>query len=274
MEQFWIFGCLFLFTTLSYNSIVSGDVEIQKETSLLKDDINVENRQAFEEEWQKDQVIVGGKPAKRGEFPWIVGIWAFRNPKHPYNFCGGSLVNRQWVLTAAHCVQSYKSNFKVLRIIAGDHDVKKKDPTEQIIGIKRIIIHQGYKNQLNDVALLKLSKPVTLSKSVKVIGMAPKKFKVPKSATLGVAGWGATKEGGSGSNVLKKVYVKKVEFSDCKKKFSKINQGNICAGVEKRIGVPIVVQQIFGWSCKLGTRLCSTWQTRYLCQGSSLSKLD
>ena len=55
MEQFWIFGCLFLFTTLSYNSIVSGDVEIQKETSLLKDDINVENRQAFEEEWQKGE---------------------------------------------------------------------------------------------------------------------------------------------------------------------------------------------------------------------------
>ena len=51
MEQFWIFGCLFLFSTLSYTTIVSGDEEIQKETSLLEDDdINVENRQAFEEE--------------------------------------------------------------------------------------------------------------------------------------------------------------------------------------------------------------------------------
>ena len=56
MEQFWIFGCLFLFATLSYTSIVSGDVEIQKEASLLEDvDINVEIRQAFEEEWQKGE---------------------------------------------------------------------------------------------------------------------------------------------------------------------------------------------------------------------------
>ena len=54
MEQFWIFGCLFLFSTLSHTSIVSADVEIQKETSLLEDeDINAENIQAFEEEWQK-----------------------------------------------------------------------------------------------------------------------------------------------------------------------------------------------------------------------------
>ena len=55
---------------------------------------------------------------------------------------------------------------------------------------------------MNDIALLKLCKPVKLSKTVKVIKMAPKTLKVPTSQTLGVAGWGATKEGGSGSKIL------------------------------------------------------------------------
>ena len=43
----------------------------------------------------KDDIIVGGVFSKRGEHPWIARIWAYRNPKHPYSFCGGSLVHKQ-----------------------------------------------------------------------------------------------------------------------------------------------------------------------------------
>ena len=144
-----------------------------------------------------------------------------------------NLFYNRWVLTAAHCVKSYKSTPKILKITAGDHDLTKKDPGEQIVGVCRVIVHSGYKNNMNDIALLKLCKPVKLSKTVKLIKMAPKTLKVPTSQTLGVAGWGATKEGGSGSDKLKKVFVKKVEFSACKKKYSNTNNGNICAGVAK-----------------------------------------
>ena len=125
---------------------------------------------------------------------------------------------------------------KNLKIKAGDHDVTKKDQGEQTAQVCKKYVHKGYGNQLNDVALLKLCKPVTLSKKIKPITMAQKTLKVPKSETLTVAGWGRTKEGGKKrTSVLRKVNVKKIEFADCKKKpgMQRINQGNICAGIAK-----------------------------------------
>lgn len=46
--------------------------------------------------------IVGGEEAEPHEFPWIVGISFNRKW-----FCGGTLLNNEWVLTAAHCTKGY-----------------------------------------------------------------------------------------------------------------------------------------------------------------------
>lgn len=47
--------------------------------------------------------ILGGDVAKVGQFPWHVAIRT-RNLKKERGICGGALIEREWVLTAAHCM--------------------------------------------------------------------------------------------------------------------------------------------------------------------------
>lgn len=44
--------------------------------------------------------IVGGVNAKEGEFPWMVYLYDLRQGQ----FCGGTLIGHEWVVTAAHCM--------------------------------------------------------------------------------------------------------------------------------------------------------------------------
>jgi len=53
-----------------------------------------------------DSRIVGGSVTVPNEFPWQAFLIAYL-PSGGANYCGGSLISNQWVLTAAHCLQGY-----------------------------------------------------------------------------------------------------------------------------------------------------------------------
>ncbi|XP_054165140.1 plasma kallikrein-like [Oppia nitens] len=112
--------------------------------------------------------VIGGTDAFRGEFPWMVSLQLVINTTLVYHLCGGSIVNQQWIVTAAHCVQPYK------------HDLQNKlfvrfGSLNSSIGfvhrLAKTVIHpmnryDGDNNDDNyaDIALIKLDRPLRYRK--------------------------------------------------------------------------------------------------------------
>ena len=74
--------------------------------------------------------IAGGIEAKKNSWPWIVNL-RFEDGKSAYgSFCGGTIIEKNWVLTAAHCC---KDKLKVFMNF-GQHNVTGADSGEFTLG--------------------------------------------------------------------------------------------------------------------------------------------
>jgi secreted trypsin-like serine protease len=105
--------------------------------------------------------IVGGRPADPGEWPWQVGLVLNDSESLEEGLsCGGSLIAREWVLTAAHCFRSHMADD--YHVVAGIHDLAAPEPGFRRVPIAEAIIHPGYNLPpgANDIALLRLGEPI------------------------------------------------------------------------------------------------------------------
>lgn len=171
--------------------------------------------------------IVGGEPTPLGERPWMASMQF--NQQH---FCGASIINKDWVLTAAHCVESVKKS-ELGNMSIRYNFIDQASDQGLSVNIENIYIHPEYlAGKSTDVALIKLASPVT---DIEYLTLATDDDadQIQSGTEAIVSGWGATASGGHVSTQLLKVKVPLVSNEVCNSEAAyngKIAATEICAG--------------------------------------------
>jgi len=183
--------------------------------------------------------VVGGQISNKEKWIWQAAIYYY-----DVYLCGGTLVDKQYIVTAAHCVDDigYLKDTEGFDVVLGDWDRAGKDGKEQKFQVEKFWSHPQYgRTRLdfdNDIAVMKLSRPAQFRRNVNEACLPNKFEKVPENAKCFISGWGKD-ESGDVVNKLRDVQLSVVSNTVCAKKntdpngASLINKNMLCAGNEK-----------------------------------------
>ncbi|EMP25253.1 Serine protease 27 [Chelonia mydas] len=130
--------------------------------------------------------IVKGKDTVEGEFPWQASIqWK------GVHMCGASLINDEWVVTAAHCFYQVL-NLTQYRVVLGANQLLNPGPNSCACPVRRIITHPSYAGQTTsgDIALVQLASRVNFTNYILPICLPDASVRFPPGKVCWVTGWG------------------------------------------------------------------------------------
>ncbi|XP_055373282.1 venom serine protease Bi-VSP isoform X2 [Condylostylus longicornis] len=185
--------------------------------------------------------VVGGQPAKPGDWPWIA-LLGYREPDGQNAFkCGGALITSRHILTAAHCI---RSNLNIVRL--GENDLSKETETEYVdIPVQKTYVHPKYdrRDGHSDIAVLRLNQNAPYTNFIRYACLPYETSLRTKSyvdLNPFVAGWGKTQEDGKSAQVLQEIQIPVHRNAECISRYSAENRyisdkqfddSVLCAGV-------------------------------------------
>ncbi|XP_016985636.1 lectizyme [Drosophila rhopaloa] len=175
--------------------------------------------------------IINGYEAEKGEAPFIVSLQSTSGS----HFCGGSILRKDVVLTAAHCLTS-----KDGQVVAGAHSYKNKEDVQvRKFTNAQYVVHEKYSGGVgpNDIGLILLKdNPFNLnavsrdgSNPVSAVNLPSKTFEGTGEGFL--YGWGRDNSGSLPEN-LQKLDTNVIGYSECKAALpsnSPVAQSNVCS---------------------------------------------
>ncbi|XP_067304797.1 trypsin-3-like [Pseudorasbora parva] len=129
-----------------------------------------------------DDKIIGGYECSPNSQPWQVYL-TYDNGER---WCGASVINERWLVSAAHCYVSASR----LTVHLGEHNVYIEESTEQRLGVEKVIPHPDYNDFTydNDFMLIKLKEPAVFNQYVQPIPLATSCSSEGEQCL--VSGWG------------------------------------------------------------------------------------
>uniref|UniRef100_A0A1B0CAP3 CLIP domain-containing serine protease n=1 Tax=Lutzomyia longipalpis TaxID=7200 RepID=A0A1B0CAP3_LUTLO len=184
--------------------------------------------------------VVGGVDAELGGWPWMA-LLGYKNNLGEIGFkCGGSIITRRHVLTAAHCM---RPTLSVARL--GEHNLDIDTETKHYdIPVEKTVKHPQYdpKDGNSDVAVVTLQSDIPFTDTIRPVCIPiepPVLTRNFEGYSPFVAGWGRTQEGGKSASILQELQLPILKNEECMEKYRDVrklisdkqfNDAVLCAG--------------------------------------------
>ena len=122
----------------------------------------------------------------------------------------------------------FTTDESTIEVLAGAHDIAKKENTQQRLKVKKLTVHPDYTGnvlqikdgdviprELNDIALLELSEEIIENEFVKIAKLPERNVNGDNGKSARIAGWGLTEDQGQSTNILQKGDLKIIDVDTC-----------------------------------------------------------
>ncbi|RMX60265.1 hypothetical protein pdam_00009103 [Pocillopora damicornis] len=217
----------------------------QNESSLFDTDEELTNQELEQKPMEditcgivKRRGPTGNEAIKPGEFPWQVGF-RYQNRLGKSNvFCRGSLLDREWILTAAHCfVVRVNPKFK-LKVLLGEFDAQNEDGREVVAEASKVIRHPLHRKNTKDynIALVKLKTPLKeFNDYMRPICLPDQTVSFSGGEICTVTGSGLDYSLENAENTLRAIDVPILSPVECRTSVRWLTDRMLCSGYTERV---------------------------------------
>ncbi|XP_074657056.1 uncharacterized protein LOC141910238 [Tubulanus polymorphus] len=172
--------------------------------------------------------VLNGRPATAGKWPWTVSLRL--NNQH---ICGGTLVGKDLVLTAGHCIKK-SDPISSYTVALGTTKKSHPDGNRVTAELAEIWVHPHYTKDLYDMAALRLKRPLNFTDRIRPACLPGREREMFTSSSICYTiGWGDIDSNGGGTEDLQEGKMKLISLNRCNSSWhGTIHDVQLCAGYE------------------------------------------